>query len=1707
VSDDFLELFNTQIDLNVKEYNTLNYSRTHRSRGSQKETEKRRRDKKGYKSCKKLRKPQSNECDTPPEASKDPPGECQYGDPDDDLPDLIWFSDFLETQDASIVDLCESLSVLAYQVSRAQNFPEFLVAIVACIKSRVKGPLCGKIIKTFLELFKTPESREEQLTVSFDNGFFRNFVHNFSKIKNNKHWKNLELAISGLGSILVADFNGIDWSICGINVIKAHKWSDAKNAGDFIEALLNTIEYFSKTGYRCLKERSLEPLCYEDQDVQRFETEFTRVMGKSSQALSGKLDDNEFGLYSAAVKDLLYRAGCMKKICYSGWAGETLHKKYVQLADLNEQLACQQSASTSRMTPFATVFTGDTAIGKSTIMLLAIRTCLAAMGREFDPIRHANFDTRAGFEDTLYNNTQSVSLDEIGNAKGDNTANFTVPVKRILNCESVPADRSEAHLKGRIYPKPVTAVGSANETHMNAHLYTINPASFLRCFEMHIRMSVQPKYRKEGGNMLNKNHPDLKAKPIHDPPDDVWIFDVEYVHTFMNNNGTYGWCFKTLQGQLHDGTWIVCKQIPLSQLLQVMYNMAKVHYERETRMLHNQKILYKSKACSCGLTPSFCKCAEQKHYNELVMKGKQCQICGHFECVRAHNGAEMQAYHERCDSDQAQELFLKAKYNELYSLEKQKLDSKIQGIVDSCAEKGETFYDDSHVTPNIVGFTPHPESSEDFFVDTGTRILNNWVRSFMPFGLPWHTSIIKSMTTKILLEECDSLMKDYIAPSIFSIVPLSIVTHPTYQKYLKSVYYGHARKDNRKIFKWAFRVLYVLYAVLFWLQPLSVVLMFPFHIALVVVQHVHTIRVRNTMIAALNERRDAFPERFKQIRDHRYGVAFTFAGVAALICAWKLYKGLKPRAETGEAALSPESINSMPGWFSLDTFTKKLSAATSRSSSSATIGQLEHTVQKNLWVGKFKRSDGVTVTTCMFAPRNNVVVFPRHVFHKNANPNNPPCSHVIATAIRHEGVGGHVREFTVEWESCYKFPDMDFVAAFCPHTPSIKSALDWLPHSVQEGSCDVKIVFRDDGGKYQYDTSFATYDPKTCNGFATFPGLSYKTDKTGDGKCMGFVLANTSNPCILGFHLGANNSFGVRKTGYAGTITQTQMRKAYEYLDETFMLSAESRELPDKQYGMIILKSPKAHPKSHALTYGPSAPFEILGSVHVRAQAKSEVEPSILEPHVVKIFDVRKRYGPPQMLPNWRAFNETLDHLAQPERHYPPKLLRRASEDWLKPLIPLVPDFTRRDVFRRLTLKEAIMGIPGKRFMDALVMATSMGFPIMGKKSDYFTDVYNDQGILIDRIPHECIIQELERMMECWQNGYRAYPVFRSVLKDEPKEVGSTKVRVFQCGPVAFTIAVRMFFLSFVRFEGIYPIETECAVGVNAFSRQWDELMNYAEKYGKDRAIAWDYSKFDVKMSSQITHEVYRNYIKLAEESIKHGGYTPEDIKIMKAMVADLTHPIIDWNGTLLELTSINPSGNSLTVQVNGDANGLYGRMHYFNQHPERSSYREDVAAITYGDDADGSVRPGCNFNYHTFKAFMEVYGRKITPPDKDEDNASAYIQDADFLKRRSNYIPEIGIRIGMLSRDSIFKSLMANLKSKSATPREVARSCVEGAIHEAFAFGREEYEDFRAKLKQVCDEADLHVPSLNFDFDERVVMWHTKYTPGFVTPGDRPEM
>jgi hypothetical protein len=227
----------------------------------------------------------------------------------------------------------------------------------------------------------------------------------------------------------------------------------------------------------------------------------------------------------------------------------------------------------------------------------------------------------------------------------------------------------------------------------------------------------------------------------------------------------------------------------------------------------------------------------------------------------------------------------------------------------------------------------------------------------------------------------------------------------------------------------------------------------------------------------------------------------------------------------------------------------------------------------------------------------------------------------------------------------------------------------------------------------------------------------------------------------------------------------------------------------------------------------------------------------------------------------------------------------------------------------------------------------------------------------------------------------------------------------------------------------------------------------------------------------------------LAEAS---GGYTEDDIHVMKMMVTDIVHPLVDWNGTMIMLYSMNTSGHNLTVHLNSCANSIYTRMGFFHHYPSAPPFRECVAMTTYGDDLNGSVHHSFrDFNFESYRDFLAEFGMKITLPDKSGESQRFLPRErADFLKRTSVYIPEIDTTVGALDEDSIFKSLHVNLKSKVQTPRQVSASCIETAMHEWFAHGRDVYNRRQQQMEEVCRRARLPIPAVGVPFDDRIEKW-----------------
>lgn len=975
-----------------------------------------------------------------------------------------------------------------------------------------------------------------------------------------------------------------------------------------------------------------------------------------------------------------------------------------------------------------------------------------------------------------------------------------------------------------------------------------------------------------------------------------------------------------------------------------------------------------------------------------------------------------------------------------------------------------------------------------------TNYINSWAQPVNLINSLVGFSPIKKMTTSVLAKEIQRELNAKGTPLFVAITPDWLYKTTTFQNTVYAWQSAAAYYDVRKPLRWfgLIGLSLVGAGAIKRNKALAATGVGSLWCTTVLGFFMHQVRVRQIQDAYL-QKRDALPNYAKTIRDGKFPKGVLFAATLALgvkiISMWN-----NNRLETDPNGLTPDEIEASPGWFGY--MMTQIGWKAESSVTGATPDHVLKTGKKNQGWAHITRSDGSETGCNIVYPKKGICWYPKHVFYPRSDMTKDPVDYIDVKVYRDKDKSTSIFKFRAELGGNTVYLDhLDMVATFVERCPDLRnSIIKFLPITHPTGTSVSTIMSRNKEAELSHENVTVTHG-QFGHKYMKMYGGNYTTSKAGNGACMSMLVAEGKNPVIVGFHIGGSKA---KRYGVMMTVTQKDALDLENKLLELPGVRgmAECSELPDTQYGRRILESDEVHPNSKFIKeLTPEAAVDVLGSAKLRAEVKSRVVPSVLEKDARELFSITNHWGAPRLKANWKAFNATLQHVIDPSDMFTPSALQRARRDYVASIIKFAEELNKKEGgIKPLNDHEMLCGIAGKSMMTGVVMNTSIGEPLMGPKSRHVEEVREGEK-LITRTVSPQVKAEMNRLYQCWKEGRRAYPIFSATLKDEPTPVDKEKVRVFQAAPFALGLYIRKYFLPIVRILSLCPELSECAVGVNAFGLQWEKLMEHAEKFASDnRVVAWDFSKFDVRMNAQMTYAAFMCMIDIAEVL----EYSSEDLQIMKYMIADIIHPLMNWNGTMLMAYNMNTSGNNVTVNVNSIVNSLYVRLGFFHCCPEVADFRKAVAALTYGDDFKGSVAPQYRdrFNFITFKKFLADYGIKITEPNKsDQEHEDLHTNDADFLKRQSNFIPEIGHAIGKLDKDSMYKPLCANLKSSTESPKSVAMSCVDTYMHELFAHGREEYEHDQPLMKELCVRVfDTVLPSVNFTFDERVAMWKEKY-------------
>ena len=582
-------------------------------------------------------------------------------------------------------------------------------------------------------------------------------------------------------------------------------------------------------------------------------------------------------------------------------------------------------------------------------------------------------------------------------------------------------------------------------------------------------------------------------------------------------------------------------------------------------------------------------------------------------------------------------------------------------------------------------------------------------------------------------------------------------------------------------------------------------------------------------------------------------------------------------------------------------------------------------------------------------------------------------------------------------------------------------------------------------------------------------GLTYHSDTAaGDCGALLVILDSTKTPRIVGMHMAG--SFGI---GVAGHIT----KEAIDRL--TVDLLPQFSSTPHPIMDQIDYEIPENLSLGTPLCSTDN--IEILGtlpsSLVLRTTTNSRIIPSLL-------YDTFEPITAPAML------RKTGD--IDPMRNGVVKMARY-NVDMNTEILQLATQLVKRNLFRlpseyiskpeNLTRKESINGIVGDKYIKAVNMQTSPGWPYkLSCKSQGKTDLIH--GEVPDLFPIPSFDSDLDQYEQSLLEGSPEDIYFFDCLKDERRPIIKAKngnTRVFSVGPLNFTLMMRKYTASFQAHCMSNATECGSAVGINPHSPEWGMLYRRLCSKGPN-FIAGDYGKWDKWVPFQLMMAV----LSIVNDFYDDAG-SPE--AVARECLFRQAFGAKRIAGRVVYQTSGGmPSGTPGTSIFNSLANEILFAYVFETLRREHQPkmllghYYSLVGFTAYGDDHVLSVSDLIPwFNMITVSNVFKSMNIEYTSADKSTATFSEnYVlaNDLTYLKRKFHVVDDFFV-LAPLERTVICESILW-AKSKEDEKANM-RATISSALTEITHHGKKEYTWLDEILAKQCRLNSLHMPSVGY--------------------------
>jgi len=582
-----------------------------------------------------------------------------------------------------------------------------------------------------------------------------------------------------------------------------------------------------------------------------------------------------------------------------------------------------------------------------------------------------------------------------------------------------------------------------------------------------------------------------------------------------------------------------------------------------------------------------------------------------------------------------------------------------------------------------------------------------------------------------------------------------------------------------------------------------------------------------------------------------------------------------------------------------------------------------------------------------------------------------------------------------------------------------------------------------------------------------FGGTAYHPTKLGDcGTPM--IMTTPHGPVLAGIHsLGSPDGIVAAARFYPEDI-----ERARSCLGVKRVQSGEPCINSESSDQRVIIpldrKSPFHLDSGSANIYG-----SLSGN---RPSHKSNVDRTCIADSLEK-RGLKQHFDKPVMR-GWAPWRNAAIDMVKIPNSFREDILTFATSCFTREILDRLPK-AELDQVHVYDLFTSINGAAGVSYVDKMNRGTSAGFPWCTSKRKYLhaIEAQNDLPDPVDITPE--IRDRVQKIVETYHAGTRWMPIFMANLKDEPtkySKIEVSKTRVFGGAPMDWSLVNRMYLLPIIRLIQNNRYIFESAPGTIAQSVEWEDMYQYLVHFGTDRIVAGDYKAFDKSMPPMFILAAFDVMMALCEKA----GYSEEDLQVVAGLAYDTAFPLFNFNGDLVEFFGSNPSGHPLTVIVNGLANALYMRYCYIVLNPDHdcSTFKENVHLMTYGDDNVMGVSQRASwFNHTAIQEILGAHGVTYTMADKTSASVPFIdISEVSFLKRAWRWDDDLKCHLCPLEYESIEKSLMTCVVSKSVSAQMQAIDIMSSAVNEFFFYGKEVFEDKRQMLLEIIQENSLEI-------------------------------